>query len=117
MLRLIIALPFLIVLVLFALSNTQTVPIGFWPTDVTWQTPVSVAILAASAVFFLLGALVMWANALGQMRRARRAEAALRRVESELRDANGRLAAATAVPARPLASGRLIEGGALSPLP
>ena len=57
-LRALIALPFLAVLVLFALSNQQPVQIVLWPTDISLELPLSIAVLAISAVFFLAGALL-----------------------------------------------------------
>jgi uncharacterized protein YqfA (UPF0365 family) len=44
-LRLLLLSPLLLLLVLFALSNTVIVPIGLWPTGIALQAPVSVAIL------------------------------------------------------------------------
>ena len=39
--RLLIAVPFLLVLVIFVLSNREPVTIGFWPTDVRWDLSVA----------------------------------------------------------------------------
>jgi uncharacterized integral membrane protein len=36
------------VLVIFVLSNTQPVTIGFWPSDVRWDMPLSIAVLPAA---------------------------------------------------------------------
>jgi uncharacterized integral membrane protein len=85
MVRLIIALPFLIVLVAFALSNTAPVQIGLWPTDFSLTTPLSVAILIAAGVFFFLGALLVWFGTVAARGRARRAEKRVAALESELR--------------------------------
>lgn len=74
MLRLLIAAPFILVIVVFALSNRQPVQLGLWPTDVSVSVPLALAILAPVAVAFLLGAAVMWFSAVGQRRRAGRAE-------------------------------------------
>ncbi len=84
MLRLIFLAPFLIVLVVFALSNTASTTLGLWPTDLAVVTPLSVAVLVAAGLFFLLGALVTWFGTLGQARRARRAEAQVRLLEGQL---------------------------------
>ena len=82
MLRLLIAVPLIVVLVVFAVSNRATVAITF----LGWETSValSVAVLLASAVFFLLGALVVWFGELRQRRRARRAETRVRELETQL---------------------------------
>ncbi|MGH7067087.1 MAG: lipopolysaccharide assembly protein LapA domain-containing protein [Acetobacteraceae bacterium] len=82
--RLLLAAPFLLILVLFALSNTGEVAIAFWPTPVHFHLPLSLAVIAAMALAFLAGGLLVWAEALRQRRRARRAEAAVRLLEARL---------------------------------
>ena len=84
MLRLIFLAPFLLVLIVFALSNTAATTLGFWPTALAVVTPLSVAVLVAAALFFLLGALVTWFGTLAQARRARRAEARVRLLEGQI---------------------------------
>ncbi len=96
MLRIIIGLPVLLLLVLFALSNPEPVRLGIWPTDFTLQTPLSVAVLVGAAVAFLLGGLIVWMSSFTQWRRARRAEEHARVLEE-------RLSALQANAARPLA--------------
>ena len=59
--RLLIALPLLLLMVLFALSNTAPVRLVLWPTDYSLQLPLSLAVLAAMAVAFLAGGVVVWA--------------------------------------------------------
>ncbi len=83
--RLIIALPCLLLLVLFALSNPEPVQLALWPTDLSLQSPLSVAVLVASALFFLLGGLVVSLGSFGQRRRARQAERRVRALEDEMR--------------------------------
>ncbi len=85
-LRLIVAIPLLILLVLFALtpSNRSTVDLGLWPTDLVWVAPLSLVVLAAAAIFFFLGALVVSIASLALRRRARRAESRVRSLEAEL---------------------------------
>ncbi len=89
--RLLIAAPFLLLLVLFALSNTAPVRLTLWPTDFALEMPLSLAILAAMAIAFLLGGAVVWVNELGQRRRARRAEEAVRLLEAQVQDLKARL--------------------------
>ena len=97
MLGLIFVAPFIILLVVFALSNQQAVALGMWPTDLTWQLPVSLAVLGASAVFFILGALVVGLNSVAQRRRARRAERRVRALEEQLEAMRPRSVPGTAV--------------------
>ena len=82
--RWLIALPLLLILVLFALSNRQELTLGFWPTPYSVAVPASLAILGAMAVGFLVGALITWVSALGARRRARRAEETNRLLQAEL---------------------------------
>ena len=102
MLRFLILLPFLILLIAFALSNPQPVPLGLWPTDFSLEVPVSIAILTASGLFFFLGALFVWFGTVAARRRHRRAERRAVALEAELK-------AHTAKPpiTRPATSGRL----------
>ena len=84
MLRLILMLPVLLVLVIFALSNTAPATFGFWPTDLALEAPLSVAVLVIAGVFFVAGALVAWGGTMAQVRRARRAEAEVRRLQGQV---------------------------------
>ena len=91
MLGLIFISPFLLLLVLFTLSNAAPVQLGLWPTDLSLQAPLSVAVLVASAVFFVLGAVVVGLGTVAQRRRARRAESRVRALEAELAQFKQRL--------------------------
>ena len=82
--RILIAIPLLIILVAFALSNQQVVRVGLWPTDIVADMPLSVAVLAAAGVFFIVGAFMTWAGALAFRSRARRAEQTVRQLEAQL---------------------------------
>ena len=89
--RLLIAFPILLLLALFALSNTAPVRMLFWPTDYALELPLSLAILGGMAIAFLLGGLVVWVSELGQRRRARRAEHTIRLLEAQVQELKGRL--------------------------
>jgi lipopolysaccharide assembly protein A len=84
MLRALIALPFLIVLVLFGLSNRGPVTLKLWPTGWQLEAPTAIVILVAMAGAFVLGALFVWLPALGIRRRARRLERETQRLEAEV---------------------------------
>jgi uncharacterized integral membrane protein len=99
MLRFIVLLPFLIVLVAFALSNQQMVTLGIWPTDVTIEAPLSISVLIAAGVFFFLGALFVWFGALATRRRAARAESRAEWLATQLK-------AHTAAPQTPYSGAR-----------
>lgn len=78
MMRWIIFLPFAAIVVLFALSNRQPVDLRLWPFDLVWQAPLSVAVLGAAAVAFLIGAGIVWLSGMPQRSRSR---ASIRRAE------------------------------------
>jgi uncharacterized integral membrane protein len=90
--RLLITLPLLLLLVLFALSNRQPVSLHIWPTDYAATLPLSLAVLGSMAVAFLAGGLLVWVSELVQRRRARRAEHAVRLLEAQVQELKARLA-------------------------
>jgi uncharacterized integral membrane protein len=89
--RLLIGLPLLILLVLFALSNTAPVRLGLWPSDYTLQLPLSLTVLGAMAIAFLAGGVTVWVSELAQRRRARRAEQTVRLLEAQVQELKARL--------------------------
>ena len=89
--RLLLASPFLVLLVLFVLSNSQPVQLGLWPTALRVDAPLSIAILVAMAIAFLLGALLTWTTGLGTRWRARRAEQAATALRAQLQAQNARM--------------------------
>jgi len=99
--RVLIAVPLLLLLVLFALSNTAPVPIRLWPTDLAIEMPLSLAVLVGMGVAFVAGGLIVWVTALAQRRRARQAEAQVRMLDAEVAALKARLARANAPPLPP----------------
>ena len=89
--RWLILAPFLLLLVLFALSNTAPARVGLWPTAWALRAPLSLIVLAGMALAFLVGGLLVWASELAQRRRARRAEQAVQALEAQVRDLKARL--------------------------
>jgi uncharacterized integral membrane protein len=85
-------------LVLFALTNTEMVRLGLWPTDYAIEVHISIAILVAMAVAFFLGALVVWTSELSQRRRARRAERTVRLLESQVQALQSRAQSSASLP-------------------
>jgi lipopolysaccharide assembly protein A len=98
--RTLIASPFLLILVLFALSNTAVTRVTLWPTDFELDMPLSLVILAAMAIAFLVGGVFVWFAEMGQRRRARRAEQTVRLLEAQVEDLKARLPATVALPSR-----------------
>jgi len=100
MIRALFFAPVLFLLVLFALSNPQSVHIGLWPTDLGTDIPLSIALMVCFAVAFLLGALLVWFALIGARLRARRAEHAVKMLQSQVDDLKVQLdAAAPKLPA------------------
>lgn len=95
MLRWIIGGPLLLLLVLFALSNPQPVRLTIWPFDLALEAPLSLAVLLAMAVAFLLGALIAWLGTLAALSRARRAEEKVRLLDAQVSALKARLPPAT----------------------
>jgi putative membrane protein len=102
MLRAILIIPVLLVLVLFALSNTQSVRLGFWPTDLTVYAPLSLAVLSMAALCFLFGAAIAWMAGLRYRSRARRAERSVAALEAEIASLRAPVAGTGAGILRPL---------------
>ncbi len=82
---LLITAPLLLLLLLFALSNRQMVQVALWPTDWSVDVMLSVVVLGAAAIAFLLGALTVWLTELARRGRLRRAEQKVALLEEQLR--------------------------------
>ncbi len=90
MLRILVAAPFLFLMVLFALSNPQPTEFKLWATDYAVTLPLSLAVLGAMGVAFFLGALLLWMSAVGARHRARRAEHKVRMLEAQVAELKAR---------------------------
>jgi uncharacterized integral membrane protein len=91
--RWLFAAPFLILLVLFALSNRQSARLELWPTDWSVEAPLAIVVLGTAAFAFLLGALTVWLSEIRRRRQLRQTERAVQMLEdqvSELKAAAGR---------------------------
>jgi uncharacterized integral membrane protein len=96
-----ITLPLAALLVLFAVSNTETVRLRLWPFDVTVDLPLSVAVLGVSAIAFLFGATVAWLAGLPARIRARRLENTANALRAEVDELKRKLARAPAADTPP----------------
>ncbi len=82
--RWIVGIPLLLLMVLFALSNTEPVTLRLFPLGaLPFELPLSVAILVGMGLGFFLGGLRVWFISLVHRRAARRAEAAVRLLEAK----------------------------------
>jgi Pyruvate/2-oxoacid:ferredoxin oxidoreductase gamma subunit len=80
-----IFLPLAVLVVLFLLSNPQSIELRLWPFDVAWAASAAIAVLSIAAFAFLLGALIAWAAALPARRRGRAAERRVVELEANLK--------------------------------
>lgn len=84
MVRLLLLVPVLLLIVVFALSNQVPVQLGLWPTGLTTELPVSIAILAVGGLGFILGAMVSWAGRIAANARASMAERQVASLRAQL---------------------------------
>jgi hypothetical protein len=61
------------------------VSLSLWPTDVSLEVPLSIAVLSISAVSFFLGAILVWFPALRHRLRASQAKKRIATLESTLK--------------------------------
>jgi len=83
-LRLILTIPLLLLLALFAGSNRAPVTLRLWPTDYAATLPLSLAILGAALLAFLAGGMFVWIGTLSRRRQLRRLEETVRLLEDRL---------------------------------
>jgi len=96
--RVLIAIPLLVIFVAFALSNQQVVHLGLWPTDILVDMPLSVAVLVAAGVFFVVGGFMTWTTAVAARARARAAERTIRQLEAQVETMRARPSGLTMLP-------------------
>ena len=84
MIRGLLAIPFLVLIVLFALSNQQTQRFSLWPTDLSLEVPLSLAVLGVALVFFVAGGLLAWGSVVSLRARLRRTKRIVQSLEAEL---------------------------------
>jgi len=90
MLRLLITLPFLAALIVFAIYNQDMVTLSV--PGYSRQSSLAVLVMVVAVIFFLIGALTMWLAELRQRRRARRAEQSIRSLEGQVAELKLQLA-------------------------
>jgi putative membrane protein len=90
--RLVVGIPLLLLMVLFALSNTEPVHLGLFPLGrLPFEIPLSIVVLASLGLGFFLGGLRLWVTALHHRRAARRAEEAMRLLEAKHQELKSRV--------------------------
>ncbi|UCH74235.1 MAG: DUF1049 domain-containing protein [Rhodospirillales bacterium] len=81
-----IAVPLMVAVPLFAISNLSSVDLKFWPLPFVVQVPVFVIALAGLAVGFFAGGIVAWFSAGRARARARSAERTVRIRDIEIEE-------------------------------
>ena len=84
MIRVLLLIPVLILIIAFALTNQAPVQLGLWPTGITTELPLSVAVLAVGALCFVLGAVFTWAGRIAATARAKQAERTVTQLRAQL---------------------------------
>lgn len=79
-----VTLPLAIILVIFAVSNLNSVVVSFWPFPETLEAPLYLVVLLALFTGFLFGELVAWINGRRHRREARRRARRIEALEREL---------------------------------
>lgn len=84
-LRLVLIVPPLLLLALFAGSNRQAATLTLWPTDFSLELPLALAVLGTAGLAFLCGGLLVWFSTFGLHRQLRRSEETVRLLEDRIR--------------------------------
>lgn len=82
----VITLPITLAVVLFAVSNRQSVDLHFWPLPGSFDVPLYVIGLGTMVFGFLVGGITAWIGAGEARHRARVAERDARSLEARLTD-------------------------------
>jgi lipopolysaccharide assembly protein A len=80
-----------LVLILFAVSNRETVSVGLWPLPVLVELPLYLVLLGTLLVGFVAGQLITWVGAWHWRREARRSRDRIAALERELEAERARL--------------------------
>ena len=86
--------PLALLLIDFAVSNLERVPVGLWPFSDIVLAPLYLVVLVALLVGFLFGEFVAWINGRHGRREARRRARRIEALERELAATQAKLPAA-----------------------
>ena len=95
-----------VALALFAISNQETVALGFWPVSYLIEVPLYIAVLVALLIGFLLGEFAAWLAAHRWRREARRRGRRIASLETELLATQAQLAPPAAAPSTAITARR-----------
>lgn len=80
----VVVFPITALVILFAISNLQAVPIQLWPIPGQVEVSLSLVVLPALGLGLVIGEVIAWAGERGHKRRAERAEKRADDLEREL---------------------------------
>jgi lipopolysaccharide assembly protein A len=86
--------PIALLLIVFAVSNRESVAVTFWPLPFFLQAPLYLVVLLAMLLGFLIGELVAWVNGRFWRRDARAKARRIEALERELAATQSQLAPA-----------------------
>jgi uncharacterized integral membrane protein len=81
-----------VLMILFAISNREVIPVGLWPLLTQLEMPLYLVLLVTLLVGFVVGQLVAWVAGSHWRREARRSRDRIAALESELASARTRIA-------------------------
>ena len=87
-----ITIPLLVLAVLFAVSNMESVTLSLWPLPFQLQTALFVLVLLTLLIGFLAGGFVVWGGARRHKLAVKRATRRVNELTAELADSRARLA-------------------------
>jgi lipopolysaccharide assembly protein A len=80
-----------VALILFSVSNRETVSLEFWPVPFATDLPLYLIVLVALLAGFAIGEIAAWLGSCGRRRRARQDRRRLAALERELAATQSRL--------------------------
>jgi len=95
-----------LLLILFAVSNRETVSVGLWPLPALVELPLYLVVLGTLIVGFFVGELVAWISAWRWRREARRSRVRIAALERELEAERIQHGAPAPVPVPAIAASR-----------
>src|SRR5258707_13027231 len=93
-----------LVLILFAVSNRETVSVGLWPLPALVELPLYLVVLGTLVVGFVVGQLITWIAGWRWRREARRSRERIAMLERELAAERGQRAGPLVPAPAPLAA-------------
>jgi lipopolysaccharide assembly protein A len=97
----VVTAPLALVVVVFAVSNRDSILVTFWPLPMALAAPIYLVVLLALLVGFLFGELVAWLNAGRTRREMRNRGRRIEALERELAAAQTQAQLPPVVPQRP----------------